>query len=110
MGAFNTVTARWTNLRTGTVHDIRVQFKYGEAWQYEYRVGDTLEWGGNDIGSQEAEWAVVDGCLESASPPLPEVPEDYEVHIVSGRIETVVPATGRYDFVSAEETFIILRR
>jgi len=26
--------------------DLRLQFKYGDTWQHEYIVGDSLKWGG----------------------------------------------------------------
>jgi hypothetical protein len=28
----------------------RVQFKYGDTWDYDYQVGDRISWGGNDKG------------------------------------------------------------
>ena len=27
-----------------------VQFKYGDCWQFDYKIGDVLRWGGNDYG------------------------------------------------------------
>jgi hypothetical protein len=27
-----------------------VQFKYGNTWQFHYKIGDKLKWGGNDVG------------------------------------------------------------
>jgi hypothetical protein len=107
MGAFNTVLIPWKNPTTGEAVNIKVQFKYGDTWQYEYGIGDELRWGGNDIGRQDAKRVVVDGSRES-DPPLPGVPDDFEVHILNGRIEKVIPSTGNFDFVRAKETYIVL--
>lgn len=109
MGAFNTVGLPWTVPGTCKVVEIKVQFKFGDTWQYEYRVGDTLRWGGNDIGDRTAKHVVVDGCLESASSPGG-VPEDFEVHVVDGVIERVVPSTGRFDFSRLEDTYVVLEK
>lgn len=107
MGAFNTVTAPWTDPATGNSHQLTVQFKYGDVWQHEYQIGDTLNWGGNDVGRREDRRVVVDGVLEG-EPSILGVPEDFEVHIVNNKIDRVIPATGAYDFVNASDTFIVL--
>jgi hypothetical protein len=109
MGAFNRVHIPWRDPQTNEVLNLKIQFKYGDAWQYDYNVGDVLAWGGNDIGERSAKRVVVDGVLEDYEV-HPNVPEDFEVHIVEGRIDKVIPATGSFNFVTAQETFIILER
>lgn len=109
MGAFNTVHIRWRNSQTSEVLDINVQFKYGDTWQHDYRVGDVIKWGGNDIGHKNARRAVVDGCLDAPAA-SPGMPESFEVHILNGKIEKVIPATGSFDFAKAGDSFIILDR
>lgn len=106
MSAFNTVVVPWTDPRSGQTTDLRIQFKFGDTWQYEYRVGDVIRWGGNDIGPKGAKYVVVDGCLEG-DPPTG-VGEDFEVHLRADVIEKVVPASGNFDFVTAEETYIVV--
>ena len=44
--------------------------------------------------------------MESSIPP--DIPEQFEVHVLKGKIETIVPATGRFDFVGVQESFIVL--
>jgi hypothetical protein len=108
MGAFNTVTFKWTDPDTGATRDLVVQFRYGDTWQHEYRLGDVLSWGKNDdLGLRNARRVVVDGYLNDVSPP-PGVPSDFEVYIVNGRIDEVVPATGEFDFVHNDDTYIVL--
>ena len=52
MSAFNTVVLAAEEVcpRCGSLIRRRVQFKYGDAWQYDYVVGDRISWGGNDVG------------------------------------------------------------
>ena len=109
MGAFNIVHLAWRRSQASEVHDLKIQFKYGDTWQHEYSVGDILKWGGNDIGERDAKRVVVDGCLDSPTA-FPSVPESFEVHIVNGRIDRVIPATGSFDFASVGESFIILEK
>lgn len=49
MGAFNTVQTSHTCPSCDAKVDTDVQFKFGDTFQYEYSVGDTIRWGGNDI-------------------------------------------------------------
>ena len=107
MGAFNVVFVNWVDPGSGRTLELDVQFKYGATRQHEYRVGDVLRWGHNEIGRQDAKRVVVDGCVDAERLGVP-VPEDWEVHIRDGRIEKVVPAAGEFDFVNAEESFIVL--
>ena len=107
MSAFNTVVVPWKDPATSEELELKVQFKYGDVWQYLYQIGDSLRWGGNDTGRPGAIRVVVDGCLEGEIP-VPGVPEDFEVHIVDNKIDRVVPATGAFDFVNAHETFFVL--
>lgn len=102
MGAFNTVLARYP----GFPEQVRVQFKFGDTWQHEYQIGDRLKWGGNDTGPKSAKYVVVDGCGEEPLPPG--VGENFEVHIRNGIIEKVVPATGKFDFTSTEEAYVVI--
>lgn len=50
MGVFNTLTADVECPFCGALGRFRIQFKYGSTWQHEYKIGDSLRWGGNDIG------------------------------------------------------------
>ena len=67
------------------------------------------ERGGNDIGDRFAKRVVVDAVLDDPAP-SGDVSTDFEVHIVNGTIEKVVPASGNFDFANAQENFIVLER
>jgi hypothetical protein len=106
MSAFNTVIVPWTDPKSGNTEDLRIQFKFGDTWQHEYRIGDKLLWGGNDVGPRDAKYVVVDGALEGEAPNG--INEDFEVHVRDGIIERALPASGNFDFVSADENYIVL--
>ncbi len=106
MSAFNTVIVTWKDSKSGQSKDLRIQFKFGDTWQYEYRIGDRIKWGGNDIGSKNAKYVVVDGCLEGTPPEG--CGEDFEVYIRNSTIEKVLPASERFDFVKSAKNYVIL--
>src|SRR5262249_15022336 len=64
MSAYNTVSAKLVCPSCGALVDVVVQFKYGNTWQLHYKVGETLKWGGNDVGEREKRLVVVDGVVE----------------------------------------------
>jgi len=70
MGAFNILI---TNIRCANCnnhYEAKIQFKYGDTWQFEYRLGDKLLWGGNDIGKSDTSNVKVYGILENDHCPL----------------------------------------
>lgn len=70
MGSFNLLFAnvRCSNCQNTYVGNI--QFKYGDTWQLEYKIGDKVKWGGNDIGRPNITKAIVYGILENDLCPI----------------------------------------
>lgn len=65
MGAFNTLLVRQVPCpKCGHKQDWRIQFKYGDCWQYECQLGETLAWGGNDNGKNVGGKVRTDGIAE----------------------------------------------
>jgi hypothetical protein len=64
MGAFNTITIETVCPTCQKPALLRIQFKYGATWQYEYRVGEVLRWGKNDRGRQDIKSVRVHGISE----------------------------------------------
>lgn len=62
MGLFNTVYADLTCPSCKAQAKFAVQFKFGECWNYRYRVGDSIQWSGrrNDDGTRDYKRVVVD--------------------------------------------------
>ena len=108
MSAFNTVRLTQACPTGNHIGEFEVQFKYGDCWQYEYRLGDKLKWGGNDNGKPGHKRVVVDGVgYCSKCGPEAEYP-DYEVWLEHDQIVSVRPACGQYDFVNSPDTYIVV--
>ena len=65
MSAFNVLIAEVSCLNCGKQHTGRIQFKYGKAAFLQYHLGDTIKWGGNDIGNKEYKKVMVYGIAET---------------------------------------------
>src|SRR5437868_14601658 len=97
MSAYNTVIFPWKDPDSKKEYNLSIQFKYGDVWQYEFKIGDTLKWGGNDNGNPLAKKVVVEGILEGKKL-TNKMPEDFEIHISNNKIISVVPSTYLYDY------------
>ncbi|MGN6106757.1 MAG: hypothetical protein ACTHU0_16740 [Kofleriaceae bacterium] len=108
MGAFNVVVnVPATCPRCSTRSQTGVQFKYGSTWQYQYLIGETLRWGGNDIGRQGTPSIVADGEADSDCPVCGyEGTWPFYVFIDNDRIVGVSEADGTFDFGSTEDTYL----
>jgi hypothetical protein len=88
---------------------VKVQFKFGETWQYEYNVNDVLRWGRNNVGVPGLAKVIADGVAEDC--PSCGFREEWKFYIVieRDRITNVTPADGRYKFGSGE-TYVVAER
>jgi hypothetical protein len=107
MSAYNTIIFPWKDPESNKSYDLLIQFKYGEVWQHEYKVGDLLKWGANDVGDHSAKKVVVEGVLEGEKL-TDKMPEDFEIYIVNNKIENVLPSTHNYDFSKTDNDYLIL--
>ena len=109
MSAYNIAIVNLPCKRCDVTSTRVVQFKYGNVRQLEYRVGDSLLWGGNDIGVPGRLSVVVDGIVEGKCSNCGFDREwSVYVYLERDRIAHVVSATGEHDFVGAQSNFIIL--
>jgi hypothetical protein len=106
MGAFNVLLVRTRCASCGEEADLHLQFKYGDTWQMEYKLGDKLRWGGNDIGTSGPRRVVLDAPAE----PCPNCgfQEDFEIFVESGRLTRFQRASHQYDFTAHQESFSVL--
>ena len=65
MGAFNTLIVDLKCESCKANYFGRIQFKFGDKWQYEYRIYDQVKWGGNDEGIPKLPGVKVYGVLEN---------------------------------------------
>jgi hypothetical protein len=94
MGAYNTVSAKLVCLSCGLLVDVVAQFKYGNTWQLHYKVGEELQWGGNDVGEPGQRHVVVDGIVEQACPKCGTDKEwNVYVHVENDRIARIENAS-----------------
>ena len=71
MGAFNILTLQMNCNNCASPFTHRLQFKFGEVWQHEYKQGDKIKRGDPyyDIGKPELPRVKVYGCLENENCP-----------------------------------------
>jgi hypothetical protein len=108
MGAYNVVTIDSPCIHCAEKVPVRVQFKYGDARQHEYSVGDSLRWGGNDIGESGHRRVVVDGVGERCPRCRYDGERNFYVFVENDVIKAVEPASNRYDFATIGQTYIVL--
>lgn len=98
MGAFNTVRGITDCPSCGCSVEVAAQFKYGDTWQYEYRMGDRLQWDGNQIGRPGARRAIVDAEAEGC--PCCGYQDGWSLHLIVEEdvLTALTPASEKYDF------------
>lgn len=108
MGAFNTVTLASPEEcpRCHSIIRRRVQFKYGDTWQYDYAIGDRLRWEGNRIG-RLARLAKALGDPEDCPVCGFDLGGVFDVVVRDGIIEAVVPGSTR-PYIEADNSYIIV--
>jgi hypothetical protein len=108
MSAFNVVSVEQTCPSCQNRVSVRIQFKYGDTWQNEYRLGDRIRWGGNDTGAPGRRRVVLDGAGERC-PKCGYSDWDFYVFLQDDVLSSVKVASGEFDFVSTGGEPIILQ-
>lgn len=90
MSAFNVLRASASCPSCGTLAPQEIQFKYGDTWQHTYNVGDTLRWGGNDVGQPGCRRVLVEG-IGGPCPSCGEQYLEYDITVEHDRITAVTP-------------------
>lgn len=65
MGFFNVLVTNCQCNNCGNVYDARIQFKFGATRQLEYKIGNRLCWGYNEVGEPGLAAVKVYGILEN---------------------------------------------
>lgn len=109
MSAYNTVSVKLKCPVCGSDVTVPVQFKYGNTWQFHYDIGETLRWGGNDIGERGKKRVVVDGVVAGKCPNCSYDGEwNAYIHVENDRVVRVENATGEFDFVAAGSNYLVI--
>ena len=106
MGAYNVLYAEVLCPHCGEAVELKIQFKYGDTWQHEYRIGDRLKWGGNDHGVPGAKKVVLDGTSEEC--PKCGCEGDFCILVEEDKIASATPGSGDYDFSNSDGYFLVL--
>ncbi|OQP44230.1 hypothetical protein A4H97_33290 [Niastella yeongjuensis] len=112
MGFYNVLITEMVCPNCGVSSPVRIQYKYGSTRQFEYRVGDTIPWEGNNIGNPELTNVKAYGIAESTTCPScnqDKIPEDYDVFIKNNVITGVAPMENN-DYLVDNVTYIDLNK
>lgn len=105
MSAYNSLQTDAPCSNCGITVPLEIQFKFGDTWQHVYHVGDTLRWGGNDIGEPGHAHVLVEGvagpCPQCGARYL-----EYDIVVERDAIRSVVPV-GTEREKPAERGFVI---
>jgi len=107
MGAFNVLITESVCTNCGVKSPARIQFKYGSTWQFKYRIGDTISWGGNDYGNPNLKKVKAYGIVESTTCPScseDKIPEEYDIFIENNIITGIAPMENINDYLAPGNT------
>lgn len=111
MGLFNTLIAAISCPDCGKAHEARIQFKFGDTWQFDYPMGSRIKWGGNDIGSADLGKVKVYGIIESMVCPFcskDRIAEEYDIFIRENVITAVCPIESMKDYLDGNGEYVPL--
>jgi hypothetical protein len=92
---YNVVKSKMHCAECGEVSVRSVQFCYGNLRGWEYEVGDCLTWGVPQEGDATETYVVVRGL---SSCPKCRARAESDIFVRDGRVQSVEPSSGRYDF------------
>src|SRR5690349_13085677 len=108
MGSFNVLITEITCPSCEKKSHAQIQFKFGNTWQLEYKIGDTITWEGNDIGSPNLGRVKVYGIIESticAFCHKDTIPEEYDIFVTDNMIISVLPIENIQDYLQGNEVY-----
>jgi hypothetical protein len=100
MGAYNILIAKVQCQNCHCLYKGKVQFKFGDTWQLEYKIGDKIKWGGNDIGRPDLSKVKAYGIIESSVCPNCGYNnnDEYDIYIEDNIIMNVSPLSDIKDY------------
>lgn len=111
MGFFNTLITETTCPNCGAKPEIRIQYKYGNTRQLHYSMGDTITWGGNDVGNPALTKVKAYGIAESITCTACNeecIPEEYDVFIIENKITKFAPIKSIEEYLDGDGEYVIL--
>lgn len=111
MGAYNILIANVQCSNCKNTYEAKIQFKYGDTWQLEYRMGDKIKWGGNDIGVPDSEKVKVYGILESDTCPMCDqinLENEFDIYLMTDIITSINKMESINDYFINDEDYKII--
>jgi hypothetical protein len=109
MGAYNTVRGQAICPNCGNLVEVVAQFKFGNVWQFEYELGDSLKWGGNAVGSPGLGHVVVDAIAETNCMSCGFSDEwNLYLYVKQDHLVELRTATGEHDLAREPDGFVVL--
>jgi len=84
---------------------LKIQFQYGEVWDYIYFFGDEIKWGSEESETKGKKLIVLDGYAETCE--ACDESADYLIFIENNIIKSARQNHGEYQFFGTEG-FIVL--
>jgi len=105
MGTYNVLNTIIKCKRCKYLLNVKVQFKFGDTWLYEYQLGDKINWGGNDKGEPNLAKVKAYGILSSGKCPNCGFTneEEYDIFIENDSIRSIAPLSNISDYNADEE-------
>jgi hypothetical protein len=109
MGLYNTLTVEWNDEAAKEKCNLILQFKYGELWQHEYKIGDSVKWGEQSEGDRTAKEVMVEAILENDDIPNG-LSEEFEILIKNNTIQEVRPLLDKMKYFNAGNNYIVINK
>ncbi|SDF54753.1 hypothetical protein [Chitinophaga filiformis] len=92
-------------------HEARIQFKFGNTWQLQYKIGDKVTWGGNDIGIPNLNEVNAYGIIESTKCPYcnkQDIVEEYDILIKNDVIMGISPMASMENYLGENGEYFVV--
>jgi hypothetical protein len=106
LSAYNTLIVQSQCRSCHQETQIKIQFKFGDTWDYKYFIKDEIGWGGNDFGKKGLKKVVLDGVSEPCEKCKAIV--EYLIYVEKDVIQSVEENKGQYNFNDSEGYFLVL--
>ncbi len=110
MSAFNRLFIDHTCRACGAHVRLPIQFKYGDCWQHDYEIGDSIRWGGNDsavrVEGRVEVLGIAEGC-PACNQEMPDSEVDYLVLVKENRIVSARPTQDITEFVQSNTLWLV---
>ena len=105
MGIYNTLLVESICTYCHEKTTLKIQFQYGEIWDYIYFVNDEIKWGAKNIGAQGKKTVVLDGVAEECD--NCDETTDYLIFVENDVIKSIRQNNGEYHFFGSDG-FLVL--